>query len=206
MSNQALSNEWLKSGQGPGSGVRPGFSRFDARNALIKRGNYRGEAVFLAARRWHHSRAVNQAARSRLEQARREVEEAELAELQALHNLGIGKNSYHKVMSERPAPSSSVPRPGGPRDALQRRIAEEAAEEGAGPRKVQVGSRARSQPLERPGVDDEVTKTPAGDARQAWLAKMQGGGAAAADVAPIPVAAPDMKKPRRGGKAATTRD
>lgn len=37
-----LANAWLASGEGGGSPIRPGFNRFDARNALVKHHNFRG--------------------------------------------------------------------------------------------------------------------------------------------------------------------
>lgn len=203
MSNSQLSNDWLSSGHGPGSPERPGFTRFDARNALIKHHNFRGEAVFLASRRWHHSRAQNQAARMRLDKAMREVEDAEMQELQALHSMGIGTRNYSSFVGSQPKAATSR-KAGGPREALEKRMAAEAAADMPGERKFQVGSRARSPPLARPGVDDGPTKSAANDARSAWLAKMQGSGAALAD--PPQVAVIETKKPRRSAKASTTRD
>lgn len=197
MSNQAFSNEWLATGQGPGSKKRPGFSRYDARNALIRHHNYRGEAVFLAARRWHHSRAHNQAARLRLDKAYREASEAEMEELMALRSMGIGARNSNFL-------PATAPKPGGAREALEKRLKAEAAEEALEQRRFQTGSRARSDPLARPGVDDSVTKTGSGDARSAWLAKMSGGGMA--PDAPTAIASIETKKPRKAAKAATTRD
>lgn len=202
MSNQSVSNAWLAEGGGPGSSKRPGFSRYDARNALIRHHNFRGEAVFLAARRWHHARAHNQAARSRLDQARAEALAAEMEELEALRSMGIGARNSNFMRPVNP------PKPGGPREALQKRLAAEAAEAAdyvSRERKFQVGSRARSDPLARPGVDDSVTKAPSGDARSAWLAKMQGKGGMAADAEPT-IAVIESKKPKRSAKASTTRD
>ncbi|MFP6646480.1 MAG: hypothetical protein VCF24_23390, partial [Candidatus Latescibacterota bacterium] len=63
--------------------------RFTARNALVKHHNFRGEAVFLASRRWHHAKAQSHAAKLRLTRALAEANEAEQAELMALRSMGI---------------------------------------------------------------------------------------------------------------------
>ena len=60
MSNAMVSNAWLDDPLvAPGSAMRPGFGRYGARNALIKHHNLRGEAIFMASRRWHAARAYS---------------------------------------------------------------------------------------------------------------------------------------------------
>jgi hypothetical protein len=73
----------------------------------------------------------------------------------------------------------NAPRPGGYRDALEKRVAAEAGESNA-VRKYPASSRARSAP---PGNcrDAAPTKSVSGGARAAWLAKMQ----TAAENAPV---------------------
>lgn len=207
MSNQTVSNAWLAGGDGPGSPRRPGHGRYAARNALVKHHNLRGEAVFLASRRWHAARAQTAAAKMRLERALREADAAEMAELQALMSMGIGRRRM-AAFSDRGGGFSGMapPRPGGYRDQLEKRIAAEAAD---APRSgSKIPSRARSAPPERPsgGGGSPAKSGNASDARAAWLAKMQGTGAAAPDGPPVATGALEVKKPRRGGKAATTRD
>jgi len=207
MSNQSFSNAWLSSGDGPGSPVRPGFGRYQARNSLVKHHNLRGEAVFLASRRWHHAKAHTQAAKMRLDRALREADDAEMAELSALMSMGIGRRSmasFNRSRTDRPH-SVTPARPGGYREKLEKRIAAEAATDGP-VRKHNLGSRARSAPPGRPGADTTPAKSGSSNARAAWAAKMQSAGASSGASPASPTGSLETKKPRNRAKAATTRD
>jgi len=206
MSNNSFSDSWLESGNGPGSSARPGFSRYDARNALIRHHNYRGESVFLAARRWHHARAQTHATKLRLDRALREANDAEQAELKALVGMGIGQRSapgsgYLRSRTDLSSVAVSVARPGGHREKVEKRLAAEAAE--APPvRKFTPGSRSRSPPLAKTGVDATPAKAAGSEARSSWMNKMQGTGLTAADAQPAVL---EVKKPRRGASKGATK-
>ena len=183
--------------------MRPGFGRFAARNGLIKQHNYRGEAIFLAARNWRESRATTHAARLRLDKAEREARDAEMAELQALVSMGIGQRSYSNFMASGPGrPAYSPVKPGGAREALEKHMAAEAADSPHTPvRKHKTNAKPRTE-MPSPAAMPSPAHTRAGDARSAWLAKQQSSTAAADPV----IATIENRKPRKSAKAATTRD
>ena len=206
MSNAMFANKWLEDGNGPGSPMRPGCGRYGARNALIKHHNVRGEAVFYASRRWQYARAQSDAARTRLDRAVREAEDAEHAELMALMSLGIGRRSMAAFMQSKPAATARpAARPGGHRAKLEERMAKEAAEANAPPPPSKTPQRSRNAGA---APAKEATASPSSDARKAWLAKMQGP-AGAPEPAPAsalmqPTGGLEVKKPRN--RAKTTRD
>lgn len=204
MSIASIASDWLKGGQGPGSPVRPGYSRFDARNALVKHHNVRGEAVFLASRRWQHSRAVSHAARMRLDAAMAAADEAEMAEVMALRSMGIGRRNMASFHSAQRSASLGPPlKPGGAREALAKRVA---AETPAAKPVSKIPQRSRTERVSSPKGDKP--KSSASDAKAAWAAKMASRASlAAATITGDPVIkAPEIKKPRRSAKAQTTRD
>eukprot|EP00900_Chrysochromulina_parva_P002070 jgi/Chrpa1/11864/Chrysochromulina_OHIO_Genome00021144-RA len=186
MSIASLQNEWLKDAP-----ARIPLGRASAKSTLIARHNYKGESVFQARRQWHSSRAYADAAHRRLVAAMAELEAArrgeEEAELAALRAMGIGiRSQLLSPDGRRPSSSSST----APQGALS----------DPGPRRTTTGG-SRLPPGK--GGADPLAAWKASDARAAWIAKKQ--------TAPVAATAtqifvPEMTKPKRGGKAETTRD
>ena len=207
MSNSMLQNAWLETASaalGGGSARRPGFGRYGARDHLVKHHNYRGEAVFLASRRWHAAKAQSHAARMRLSRAMAEADEAEQQELQALRSMGIGRRGMSSFASSQRGASLAPPmKPGGYREALAQRVADFEAElaESKAKKPSKIPSRSKT---DRP-PPKETSKSPANDARRAFRDKAMAAAGGDPTGNPAPVVAPAVKAPRRGGKAATAR-
>ena len=88
MSNAMFANKWLEDGNGPGSPMRPGCGRYGARNALIKHHNVRRGRLLRLTPLAVRARAQSDAARTRLDRAVREAEDAEHAELDGVNVAG----------------------------------------------------------------------------------------------------------------------
>lgn len=206
MSISQLMSMWNSDGEGS---LRTSFGpgRFSARNDLIKRHNFKGEAVFIASRRWHEAKAESNAADRRLQDALAEAEKAKAAEQDALKRLAYGrplpatKSKY--VTGQGPSVAfgeDSAPKHGKFKVALMERMAahqreREAEQRSALRRSMRIEAKASKLPP-RPS-----TERPAGGGtRAAWAAKMQ----AKSAKSPPPTAATvsftlETKAPRRGG-------
>jgi hypothetical protein len=192
-------SEWLKQGQGGGSAIRPGFGRMDARFALVRVHNTRGEAVFLAARRWHAARASTQAAKMRLRRALDDAEQAEQDELQALRSMGIGRRPYSAAARSAGAPP---PKPGGYRERLEQRVASYAAEKAQAAESAARSDLKRAVNLEKANKPPSPGSSPKENHRAKWLKKQMAAsptGASPTGGTP-PAQSVQTKKPRsRGG-------
>ena len=208
MSNASIANKWLDTAAGAmggGSPLRPGVGRYGARDHLVRHHNYRGEAVFLASRRWREAKAHRHAATMRLERAMAEANDAEVQELMALRSMGIGRRSMASFGLAQGSASLAPPmKPGGYREALAQRVTDFENELAASKTKKasKIPSRART---DRPPAK-ESSSSPANDARKAFREKAMAKAGVGSDPTGSPtITAPEVKKPRRGGKAQTSR-
>ena len=198
----------------PEASLRTSFGpgRYSARNDLIKRHNFKGEAVFIASRKWHEAKAESHAADRRLQEALAEADKAKRAEADALERLSYGrplpstKSKY--VTGAGPSTAfggdASTPKPPGKfRIALAQRIAEHAAEREAERRSLlrrsaRIHARASKIPA-RPGEGES-----GGGTRAKWVAKMMAKSANSPPIVSQPAAALDAKPTRsRRAKFAT---
>jgi hypothetical protein len=208
MSNASIANKWLETAAGAmggGSPLRPGVGRYGARDHLVRHHNYRGEAVFLASRRWREAKAQRHAATTRLTKAIAEADEAEMQELMALRSMGIGRRPMASFDRSQRAASLAPPmKPGGYREALAQRVADFESDLASSKAKKpsKIPSRART---DRPPAK-EASASPAGDARKAFREKAMAKAGVGVDPTGSPtITAPEVKQPRRGGKAQTSR-